>query len=100
MCIDIVFINIHNVCKPWGRIRATCAPDEILILFFLVLGFCFAAAVETKGSKSHTTLSILPVSNKDNGINGIKTPLDCGSVGLCFIFLFLGGVSLVYIESL
>jgi len=41
VCIDIVFINI-NVCKPRGLVRATCAPDEILILFYLGLGFCFS----------------------------------------------------------
>lgn len=81
-CIDIVFINI-NVCKAPGPspgsgpgpcpCPGTCAPDEILILFYL--GFCLAE--QNLREVNHTTLSILPISKDEE--NGIKTPSDCGS---------------------
>lgn len=51
----------------------TCAPDEILILFYL--GFCLAE--QNLREVNHTTLSILPISKDEE--NGIKTPSDCGS---------------------
>lgn len=80
VCIDIVFINI-NVCKApgpspgsgTGPCPGTCAPDEILILFYL--GFCLAE--QNLREVNHTTLSILPISKDEE--NGIKTPSDCGS---------------------
>lgn len=74
--IDIVFIN-NNVCKAPGPGPSpgprpgTCAPDEILILFYL--GFCLAE--QNLREVNHTTLSILPVLKDE--VNGIKTPSDC-----------------------
>lgn len=84
-CIDIVFINI-NVCKAPGPspgsgpgpCPGTCAPDEILILFYL--GFCLAE--QNLREVNHTTLSILPKSKDEE--NGIKTPSDCGSCRTLF----------------
>lgn len=74
-CIDIVFININVRKAPGpgpgpGPRPGTCAPDEILILFYL--GFCLAE--QNLREVNHTTLTILPVSKDEE--NGIKTPSD------------------------